>query len=419
MNFDTDDIKFLRELTRDVVQASRVKPGQSIAGSPPNTMGHTLIRPGGRDCYPAMWVRDFSMSLDSGFITVEEAKQHLRLIASRQNGPRARKLKSGATIPPWAIPDHINFDGGAVFFPGTYSAGEDQGGEPFGLLPPADDHYEFIHIAHWIWQRTNDATFLDDVVDGLSLRDRLIRAFDVPRTDDATGGMVTTSATDRAVGFGFCDAIYLTGAILFASLLRYRAARELARLTAAKGDERNVFAMTAVTLASHVARVFADPAGSGWLLAATEIGRQPDVWGTLFALHLGVLAPEEARAARGAVIDAVRDGTITLEGAVRHVPATTNWEKVAPGVAVGTYQNGAYWHTPTGWLIAALKKHQPVLARNVFVDYITHLRAQDFRKGPGFGAPWECFGPDGKARQNAVYMTSVALPLAVIEHIEG
>src|SRR5207244_8471862 len=92
-----------------------------------------------------------------------------------------------------------------------------------------------------------------------------------------------------------------------------------------------------------------------------------------------------------------------------------DWERVAPGVKPGTYQNGAYWHTPTGWLISALHESHPELAADVFGQYIAHLREQDFRRGESFGAPWECFGRDGEHRQNAVYMTSVTAPLAALQ----
>src|SRR5688572_14505188 len=124
MTFDPDDIRYLEEMTRDVTEAARVRPGQRVGDSPANTTGHTLIRPGGRGAYPAMWVRDFSMALDGGYVTLDEAAQHLKLIEKSQNGWRQRKLKSGAVIPAYAIPDHINFDGTAVFFPGSMSAGE-------------------------------------------------------------------------------------------------------------------------------------------------------------------------------------------------------------------------------------------------------------------------------------------------------
>jgi hypothetical protein len=58
---DLDNVRFLRSLARDAVEASRVRPGERVGDSPLNTTGHTLIRPGGRACYPAAWVRDFAI----------------------------------------------------------------------------------------------------------------------------------------------------------------------------------------------------------------------------------------------------------------------------------------------------------------------------------------------------------------------
>jgi hypothetical protein len=406
--FADDDLRFLREMARDVVEASRVKPDRKVGNSPPNTLGHTVIRPGGRDCYPAVWVRDFVMSLDSNLISDDEQRQHLELFAKSQNGASERRLNSGAIIPPHAIPDHINFDGGTVFYPGGYSAGEDQGGEPFGVLPPTDDHFDFIHLGHRVG--ANDHA------------DRFVRAFDAVESDPATGGMVTTSEAKRAVGFGFCDTVHLTGAMLYPSLLRHRAATELAELVPARRDE---FLRIARDIQAHLVPVFSDPEGKhGWLFAATKLGRQPDVWGTLLALHHGVLPEDFARRARTIVADALKRGTIALEGGVRHVPTDfdvskeSSWEKVVPGVAINTYQNGAYWHTPTGWLISALLPNQPDLAKQVFAEYIAHLRQNDFHRGGEFGGPWECFFRDGRHRQNAVYMCSVTTPLGVIEQLK-
>ena len=118
---------------------------------------------------------------------------------------------------------------------------------------------------------------------------------------------------------------------------------------------------------------------------------------------------------------AVRAGTITLEGGVRQVPTdmdfskTTAWERsMCP---VNTYQNGGYWHTASGWLIEALWKHDRKLALQVFDEMLAHLRAEDFRKGPGHGAPWEVYGPNGQGRQNPVYMASVALPYGILARL--
>jgi len=63
------DFQFLEKLTMDVLESSRIYPGKEVAaGFGPNNTGGVLIRPGGRDCYPAFWIRDYAMSLESGLI---------------------------------------------------------------------------------------------------------------------------------------------------------------------------------------------------------------------------------------------------------------------------------------------------------------------------------------------------------------
>ena len=410
-----NDREFLSDLTRDVVEASRVKPGQKVGNSQTNTCGFTLIMPGGRGSYPAFWIRDYAMSLESGFITTEEMWNHLRLTASCQNGKSPRQLKHGLIIPPFAIPDHINFDGKPVFYPGTYASGDDQGTGNYGILPPIDDHYEFVHMAWCLFKKTGQTEFLKSSIDGFSLLERIEAAFNSPTIDNKSG-LVITDEAQRAVGFGFCDAIHLTGHLLFPSLLRYRAAGELAEIFGAMDqfEKKSSYRKIQQQISSHVEIHFCDTNRiHGWLMAATKTGRQPDVWGTSYALCLGVIKNEVANRALTTLIAAARDNTIIFEGAVRHVPTDLNatpqsaWERTA-GVAINTYQNGAYWHTPTGWLITAIRNREPELAKNLTADYLAHLRKHDFRLGKSHG-PWECFSPTGYM-QNGVYMTSVTLP---------
>ena len=76
--------------------------------------------------------------------------------------------------------------------------------------------------------------------------------------------------------------------------------------------------------------------------------------------------------------------TIEYQGAVRHVPsdryfsAEKCWESAVS--AVNTYQSGAFWHTPTGWLVEALQETDPDLARQVARRFMRHLREGDFRR---------------------------------------
>jgi hypothetical protein len=282
-----------------------------------------------------------------------------------------------------------------------------------------DDHYEFVHIAWCLHRATGRAEFLRERVDGVILGERLAAAFAAPRIEAETG-LVITDEAERAVGFGFCDAIHLTGRLLFPSLLRYRAAGQLAELNEALGEPERAAEYRRIRqrIADHLVPAFAGSGRhGGWLLAATGVGRQPDVWGTLYALHLGALRGAAADRATETVIDALSRETIVFEAAVRHVPVdcdasgTSAWERT--GVARNTYQNGAYWHTPTGWLILAARRADPGRASRLLEDYVRHLRRNDYRQGRGAEAPWECIGPGGYA-QNGLYMTSVAVPSAVL-----
>jgi hypothetical protein len=419
------NLEFLTGLAAATLKKARVQPGQSRGGMPPNNQGFSLITPGGN--YPAMWVRDFAMSLDCGLIRPAEIFDHLLLIARSQNGEKERRLASGGIIPPFAIPDHVNFDGGAVFYPGTYSAGEDQGADPWGPLPPQDDHYYFIHVAYALWRDTRDAAFLNRAVGGLTIFERLVRAFHCPMADPKTGAAISPRKR-RAVGFGFQDSVYLLGSMSFATLLRHRAAKQLAELSRQlKKDALSAeLETTSQTIAQHIPAVFTRPEKiGGWLLAATEVGQQPDVWATLFALHLGVLPDHVAQRTRETVATAIKAPGHDVEylGGARHVPANFYFQ---PGqcwergfAATNTYQAGAFWHTPTGWLIEALQPNEPDLAGAVCGRYLAHLRAEDFRKGEGRGAPWECFGLDLSYKQNPVYLTSVTLPLSLLSCANG
>ena len=114
-------MRFFADLTAATIEASRVRPGEQVEGGYRQVRSATrLSGPEARACYPAVWTQDFALATTTGFITPEEMWNHLRLVAEAQNGSKELKLKSGAIIPPFAVPDHVLFNGKAVFYPGTY-----------------------------------------------------------------------------------------------------------------------------------------------------------------------------------------------------------------------------------------------------------------------------------------------------------
>ena len=414
-----DAMHFAKTLTADVLEASRVYPGQSVAGYGPNATGGTLIRPGGRDCYPSYWIRDFAMSLECGLVSPAEMEHALRLTASRQQSTDWH-TPSGSLVPRGAIADHITFDGKPIFFPGSMDY--DKQGQPWGYYPSLDDHFFFVDIAWQLISQGNRLDILDAVIEGMSLLDRLDLAFAVPSVDADTQ-LVCCDEEKRGVSFGFTDIVVHTGYLLFCSLLRFRAAKQLAQMHQLRGAQQRAQAYEAIaqTAATSIRSTFA--LENGLLKASTGKSAQVDVWGSAFAVYCGLWDGEDGQRACRALAHALSQGTIAWRGNIRHVPtdgdhsAESAWEQVVGQWPKNHYQNGAYWNTPTGWVCYAVAQVDGRAARQLATEYVDQLREDDFRQGPEFGAPYECIHPQGDHRQNPVYLTSMTCPLAAFKRL--
>ena len=416
-----ENMKFLKEMTKDVIESSRILPGQKISEEfGVNNTGGILIRPGGRDCYPAFWIRDYAMSLESGFVTNQEQKHMLYLTASKQCD-QTWISGEGGMIPLGAVADHIRIDDGKpIYYPGTYDYNR-QGGKTWGLFPPYGDQYFFIHMAWYYMKTTRESHFLLEEINGLKLIDRLEMAFKVPPTRQ-DGDLVYTTDDFRGVDFGFRDVITITGDLCLPSILKYRASWEMAELFESIGhkEKAGVYSEIAARLKNEIAEIFSDR--RGMLLASTGKSSQPDVWSTALAVYYGILEGENMKKTCQFLSESYQNGTLAYKGNIRHVLTTddfndsTAWESsLAPK---NTYQNGAYWGTPTGWVCFAIAKVDMNIARQLANEYIDELKTNDYRKGEEFGAPFECFHPDGN-KQNPVYLASVACPYAVFNMLRN
>lgn len=419
--FTRADLEWLRALALDTLEASRVRPGEVVAGVGPNTSGAVLIRPGGRAAYPAFWIRDYAMSLESGVVPPEEQRHAVTVTAMRQVDEPVT-LPTGSTLPAGSIPDHVSFGGVPIYFPGILEDYDRQGGENWGMIPSLDDQYFFIHM---VWRHqwaTGERDLLVQDFRGRTLFERLEAAYAMPPHDPETG-LVRVEAANRGVNFGFFDTVFHTGDLFFCSVLKWRAAQEMAELAPLTGSPDRVghYQEEMGRLAAALPSVF--QRDDGWFSASTGASAQPDVWGTAFAVYTGAVTGEPAQRACAVLAKALRDGTIAWEGGIRHVPTDMDfspmsaWEKCL--AAKNTYQNGAYWDTPVGWVAFAAAQADPDAAKALAGAYLRQLREDDFRKGDAFGAPWECRHAEKNHRQNPVYLTSVTVPLAAFNRIAG
>ena len=411
-----DDYVFLEKLTRDVLDSARILPKQFISADVgANNTGGTLIRPGGRNSYPSFWIRDYAMTLECGFISAEEQKHMLFLTAATQSD-QTWITKHGSMVPFGAIADHIRIDNGKpIYFPGTYDY-DQQGDRIFGMFPPYCDQFYFVHMAIQFLKTMNQPAVFDSVINGMRLIDRIEIAFKVPPTRNGKQVVYTTENL-RGVDYGFRDVIEFTGDILMSSILKYKAALELAEIFDKIGRpaKASLYLSVARELKKEIPEIFSN--GKGMLLASTGKSNQPDVWSTALAVYYGILEGEELKKTCMILRDAYHNGSLSKNGNIRHVLTTddydtnTVWEKSL--ARKNTYQNGAYWGTPLGWVCYAISQVDMTVAKELAKEYIDDLRKEDFRKGSAFGAPWECYNDDKP--QNPVYLTTVASPYIVFK----
>ncbi|MCC6228029.1 MAG: hypothetical protein IT432_02260 [Phycisphaerales bacterium] len=424
------DADWLEDQARRVVASSLLRAGET-RGPYTNSTPFDLHVPGGNMGYPAFWVRDAAMMLGADLISAAELKGWITLIA-RTIRSADWNVRDAVVVPAFFVPDHINFDGSACFYPGSYESGDKQGGPPWGKFPPLDDNFYFLHMVHEYWRLTNDLAFLRAPMQTASgemplidLCDRVFRAVPSSFPD----GLVTAGDidTDNAKDWGFCDSVFKSGSLLFPSILRSIASHQLADLFIALGDDAlaNQRAMDRGRISLSMPDVFLKPrddeskstTSEAWLHSATEVGNQPDVWGSAFAVASRVIQDEAAARVSRALVRAFRDKTAVRDGLVRHILTTdtksnAGWQKsVSP---VGEYQNGGYWSTPSGWYIAVMYVTDPAAARDMARDLVRTLRS--WLRDDGTTRAWEWSNPDTGRAANELYAASVALPWITLKN---
>jgi len=324
--------------------------------------------------YEAFWLRDFAYMLEGvpTAFTLEEVRQAVRLFAKAQRA-------DGACV------DCVAFDGRPIYQPGFGTMGEN---------PVADGSQFYIDIVYHAYHKLEDKQILEELWSSL---ERAFRA--LPRHPKT--GLVwidTERAWDRCP-YGFTDTVRKQGAELFSSLLLVQTLRQMSELASVRGKPALTaeYAAQAAEVSAQIREVFWD-ARQGLFLAATAKCRQPDIWGSAFAVFLDVASPEQARL----IANYFRHHYHGLveNGQVRHLPPGLVWEEACPP---GEYQNGGFWGVPTGWFAFTLDLADSELADQTIVDLVRFYRQ--------YGCvEWS----RGQRRQLPGYVASAAAPLPAI-----
>jgi hypothetical protein len=328
--------------------------------------------------YEAFWLRDYAYILEGEAASIP--REELLLAA---------KVFLKAQRADGACVDCVKFDGTAIYTPGYGTMGEN---------PVADGSQFTVAVVYLTWKQTGDTSLLSATV-----LDALVRAMQaVPRNPET--GLVFINPTmkwDRCP-YGFTDTVRKTGDCLFESLLDVEASRRMADLLMAAGrtQDAQTFASRAKAIAVRLNVVFWDE--NAQLYWSTTKGcRMPDVWGSAFAVWLGVASDERAKAI--ASYFKANHAGLTQKGQVRQTPPDMYWQKDGRDA----YQNGGFWGTATGWYAYTLNKIDPAMADAVLVDLVNDYATR------GVGE-W-VFNNHISLPQG--YMSSAVLPLAGIRRL--
>ena len=344
-----------------LIRASRREMDSGISAFPPQVgIG-----------YEAFWLRDYAYMLEgcSQAFAEKELRDACLLFVNSLS-------EDGSGV------DCVKYDGTPIYMPGYGSMGQN---------PVTDGGMFTVAVAWHTHQRLADRELLESIIERLAL------TMDAVPRNPATGLVhIKPGAWDRCP-YGFTDTVRKQGDLLFSSLLWIEAAGRLAELlrTTGHAEEASRFSAEAEAMTKSVRQLLWNEQ-VGLFRAATLRCDQPDLWGSAFAVHLGVA--DEAQAMRVARYFQSHYDEIVQHGQLRHLPGGEYWEQ---GCRRDQYQNGAYWATPSGWLACTLDRVDRQLARRTVIDLVADFKLRGVNE-------W-VFGETTVRKE---YVASATLPLA-------
>jgi hypothetical protein len=271
--------------------------------------------------------------------------------------------------------------------------------------PEADSAQFVVMLAHEYWQRTNDTAFVRRHLAGWK------RAMDVMPRDGS--GLIWIDPQHPHTTYGFTDHVVKTGNELYCSLLYWDASLLLAEMARAVGETvlAEDFEQRAALIEQNIDRL-KDPE-TGVYFAATETGRQIDIWGNAYLVWINF--PDAERRDRISTYLAENYDRFMRGGQVRHLNLPEYWQRVFIGTAgdlygLGAYQNGGYWGTASGWAGYAIAQVNPELAAQLFSEMVDAYRTQGVR---------EYIFEDGRLGPMVDYAASLANPLAALRRLDA
>ncbi len=331
-----DEVQWMKEATLKQLKGCRV---QGAGG----TWIHT---PDGVGNYRALWTRDFYYMVEyaGDLMDPREMKESIYYLL---NGQR----EDGC------IPDRVNAAGQAIYSPGAP-------GKPLADCALDNGPFLAMLVCSYVNQHHDETLFRD-------VEPRLRRGLD--HTPVKESGLVYNDPDDPQCVYGFTDIVKKTGNLLFSSLLYYKANREMYQLCKKYecGNPAS-YRRRYEYVRQSIDKLWNEKDGMFW--AADIDCKQIDIWGSAYAVEVGITSEEQADRITAYLVDHSHE--TVKNGQIRHLPGDDEaWENLFHPCEAGTYQNGAFWATPLAWMIPVYARSKPDLAK-LFLERVI----RDFRE---------------------------------------
>jgi hypothetical protein len=348
-----DEIEWMKEATLKQLEGCRTKGHD----------GTWLHTPDGVANYKALWTRDsyYMVEYAGDLMDPKEIKASINylLAGQREDG---------------CIPDRVNAEGRAIYSPGAPNK------------PMADhalDNGPFIAmlVCSYVNQH-EDADFFRSVEPKLKLG--------LDHVSVKESGLVYNNPKHPQCVYGFTDIVKKTGNLLFSSLLYYKANLEMFQLCQKyKCGNENIYRRRYEYVRQSINKLWDE--SSGMFLAADQDCRQVDIWGSAYAIEVGITSEEQSKRITDYLIK--NYDVLVRHGQIRHLAGSDSaWDQLFKTCEEGTYQNGAFWATPLAWVIPAIAKNDIELAKKMLETVIHDFQEnginecinKDYVKVPNF-----------------------------------
>ena len=306
--------------------------------------GINMYTPDGKATYAAFWTRDFAYMIENASDLIQLKDIELGI----------QYLIDGADVNGW-IPDRVEKNGTP-----RYTAGFD-----FPALPNLDNGCFLILAVDSYLKLLDECKAKENF---FKWCDALCKGIDcLPKNES---GIIINNTEPPHSTYGFTDTVYKTGRLCFETLLLWKAEKALCYWLLKFGLNADKYIKNIESIEKHFLAAFT--LENGMLKAATEICNQTDVWSSCFALSISFPMPEAAKNRIAQWLIENYDSVVE-SGQIRHLPKGEFWQRTIIPIAQGTYQNGAFWATATGWFYDAIVPYDKELARKLICDVLQYF----------------------------------------------